>query len=389
MLSILKTNLKHFFITFTILLLLVASFGIYHGADAVTSTDRLAFKLAQEGPHAFFKGDKLSVNYIQGGTPEGFFNKSDLYPLDAKIPAKAHFTLEEQDIEFEINPVIETPAVYYDDGEPIVAISDIESGYKAFRDFLIHNEVIDGNLNWTFAKGHLVLVGDFIDRGNSVTQVLWFIYKLEQEAKQHGGKVHFIIGNHEIKNLQGNFLSASEKYLYVAAILGKSQQELYGENAFLGRWLASKNSVERINGKLFVHGGIHPDIADFGYTLEQVNQIVRDHYRKPYFTKVERGNEEFLVSSNTGPSWYRGYFKDDLSVADVEKGLNAFDADAVVVGHTIQWSVNKLFDGKVFAIDVKHPKDYQSNFPFRSSEGLLIEANQYYRLLEDGSRELL
>jgi hypothetical protein len=61
----------------------------------------------------------------------------------------------------------------------------------------------------------------------------------------------------------------------------------------------------------------------------------------------------------------------------------------VVVGHTLQWSVKKLYQGKVFAIDVKHPNDYESHFPPRSSEGLLIEADNFYRLLSDGTKLLL
>ena len=73
----------------------------------------------------------------------------------------------------------------------------------------------------------------------------------------------------------------------------------------------------------------------------------------------------------------------------MEKGLDKFGAKAVVVGHTLQWSVKKLYQGKVFAIDVKHPKDYRSSFPPVSSEGLLIEAENYYRLLDDGTKELL
>ena len=78
-------------------------------------------------------------------------------------------------------------------------------------------------LNWTFGNGHLVLVGDFVDRGFSTTQVLWFIYKLEQEAEKQGGYVHYILGNHELKNMQGNYESASLKYFHVAAILEKQQ----------------------------------------------------------------------------------------------------------------------------------------------------------------------
>jgi hypothetical protein len=389
MFKILKTNLKHFLITFSILFLLIVAFGIYHGAEANFNEDRLAYKLDKEGPHIFFEDNQIVVNYVRGSKPEGFYNDQTIYPLDNNIPAKTHFALEQQNIDFEVSPSIETPSSIYTDNNPILAISDIESAYKTFRDFLIANGVIDEALNWTFGKGHLVLVGDLVDRGNSVTQVLWFIYKMEQDAKKHGGNVHFIIGNHEIKNMQSNFYSASEKYLYVAAIIGKTQPELYSDKSFLGRWMASKNTIERINGNLFVHGGIHPKISEFDYTLDEINQIVRNNYRKPYFTKRDSGNEEFLVSSKTGPSWYRGYFKDNLSQEEVEKGLDKFAAKAVVVGHTLQWSVKKLYQGKVFAIDVKHPNDYESHFPPRSSEGLLIEADNFYRLLSDGTKLLL
>lgn len=46
--------------------------------------------------------------------------------------------------------------------------------------------------------------------------------------------------------------------------------------------------------------------------------------------------ESFLRSSQTGPAWYRGYFKDELSQQEVEQGLQAVGARAAVVGHTIQ-----------------------------------------------------
>jgi hypothetical protein len=389
MFKILRTNLKHFFITFTILFILVVAFGIYHGAEAHLDEDRLAYKLDKEGPHIFIEGDEVVVNYVRGGKPEGFYNDKKVYPSDSDISAKAYFTLEGQEIDFKVSLNINTPPSIYEDNHPILAISDVEGGYKTFRDFLIVHGVINDALSWTFGKGHLVLVGDFVDRGNSVTQVLWFIYKIEQEAKKHGGNVHFIIGNHEIKNMQENFYSASEKYLYIASIIDKKQSDLYGEDSFLGRWMESKNSIESINGRLFVHGGIHPKISEFDYTLEEINQIVRKNYRKPYYTKRDNNNEDFLVSSKTGPSWYRGYFKDDLSQEDIEKGLDKFGAQAVVVGHTLQWSVKKLYQGKVFAIDVKHPKDYRSGFPPKSSEGLLIESENYYRLLSDGTRDQL
>lgn len=210
----------------------MTAFGIYYGAEAHFNENRLAYKLNKEGPHVFFEDNNLVVNYVRGGKPKGFYNEQTVYTLDSDIQAKAFFTLEQQNIDFEINLSITIPPSIYDDNQPILAISDIESNYQTFRNFLITHGVIDEALNWSFGKGHLVLVGDFVDRGNSITQVLWFIYKMEQDAKKHGGNVHFIMGNHEIKNMQNNFYSASEKYLYVASIIGKKQSDLYSQDSF-------------------------------------------------------------------------------------------------------------------------------------------------------------
>ena len=86
--------------------------------------------------------------------------------------------------------------------EKVVVISDIEGNFTGFYSFLRNNGIIDEKFNWSFGKGHLVLLGDFMDRGDHVTQVLWLIYKLEKEAMQAGGFVHFVLGNHELLNFQ-------------------------------------------------------------------------------------------------------------------------------------------------------------------------------------------
>jgi hypothetical protein len=187
-----------------------------------------------------------------------------------------------------------------------------------------------------------------------------------------------------IKNLQGNYQSANEKYFHIAGILGKQQFQLFDDDALLGRWLASKNVLEVINGVAFAHGGLHPDVPKHGVSIEEINRIVRAGYRAPYYTPVTATTESFLRSSTTGPAWYRGYFKDDLSQQQVEQGLKAVGARAIVVGHTLQGKVNGNYNNLVFAIDVKHPKDYLTSFPLRSSEGLLIRDGQYFRLLENG-----
>ncbi|RVU34409.1 hypothetical protein EOE67_15275 [Rheinheimera riviphila] len=418
--SLLLTNLKHFGITFLILLSALVCFGLSIGADAHLFEDKLAYQLEGE-VHVFFEDGQTVAHVIKGDNDRGFTVETVVLasaaanglvagdqvdpngqakPYIEKSSAgatKLKLVFPEDGSHFDVDisslaniddsltiPTITTPADLFQDGEPIIAISDIESGFGAFRQFLVAHGVADLQLNWTFGKGHLVLVGDFVDRGASTTQVLWAIYKLEQAAREAGGQVHFIIGNHEIKNLQGNFQSANEKYFYIAGMLGKQQYQLFDDNALLGRWLASKNVLEVINGVAFVHGGLHPDLAKYQMSVAEINQIVRSGYRTLYYSPATVSKTSFLQSSTTGPAWYRGYFKDDLTQQAVEQGLTAIGATAVVVGHTLQSEVNARFNHKVFAIDVKHPKDYLTSFPLRSSEGLLIKNGQYFRLTEDG-----
>lgn len=380
--------LKHIFFTILVLAAIVIPFGLYHGASLHYGDHELMYHLDKEGPYVFYENDStLSINHIRGNKNEGFYLDTKKSSVDSNNTTSCYFQIDSSNFNFKINPEITIPNTTYNDDEPILAISDIEGGYKTFRDFLIHNKVIDKKLNWTFGKGHLVLLGDFVDRGWSVTQVLWFIYKLEQDASKQGGVVHFIIGNHELKNMQGHYQSSAEKYYAVAAILKKQHHELYNTNSVLGRWMASKNTMELINGNLFVHGGIHPDVAATKLNLNQINQIIRKMYYKTYYPSTEKTDEQLLNSNRTGIAWYRGYFKDDLTQKQIESGLSKFNAKAVIVGHTLQSKVNRQYNGKVIGIDVKHPKDYQKNWPFKKSEGLLIVKDTYYRIVHDGTKE--
>ena len=380
--------LKHIVSTLLVLVAIAIPFGLYHGASLHYGDHPLMFTIDNDGPYVFYNNDSIiNVNYIKGTKTDGFYVDKKEYAINSEVLATSYFQIDSSSFDFKIKSDIKIPKTTYNDGNPIVAISDIEGGYKSFRDFLINSNVIDSNLNWTFGKGHLVLVGDFVDRGWSVTQVLWFIYKLEQDAEEQGGIVHFIIGNHELKNMQGNFDSAADKYLAVSRILEKTQSELYDNMSFLGKWLSSKNSIELINGILFAHGGIHPDVVDTKLSLDEINQSIRSNYYRAYYPKVKKTNVQLLTSNKTGICWYRGYFRDDLTQEQVDAGLNKFNAKSIVVGHTLQSKVNRQYNGKVIGIDVKHPKDYQKHWPKGKSEGLLIENDTYYRVFADGDKK--
>lgn len=379
------TYFRHFLAVSLVLAGIALGVGLWFGVDVDFGDNMTAYKVGDEGPHLFQRDDRWMQQTLRGSRDEGFWVEEKEHAPGEAMPVEVRFPLDDSRFSVQARPVFVTPAVRYEDEQAIVALSDIEGNYKAFRNFLINAKVIDGKLDWTFGRGHLALVGDFVDRGASATQVLWLIYKLEQDAAAQGGKVHYILGNHELKNLQGNFQSAHKKYLSVAGMLGKQQADLFGDASFLGRWLASKNSAEIINGRLFVHGGLHPKLAQLPYSLEDINRIARSQYRKMWYPKRGAIQEDFLLDTVNGPSWYRGYFEGDLTQAQVDATLEKFQANAVVVGHTPTGKVKTLFNKKIFAIDVKHPLDYRGSFPPRRSQGLRIEGDKAWRVNDDGS----
>lgn len=342
--------------------------------------------LDNEGPFVFEKDSIYEIKYIAGNEEKGYTIEQKQISKAENTELTAYHYLDNSSFSFTLKDSLINEPYRYENVEKIIAISDIESKYKTFRDFLINNKVIDENLNWTFGKGHLVLNGDFIDRGYFATQVLWFIYKLEQEAQNAGGKVHFILGNHEIMNIQGIHKYAENKYETITRILGIKQFQLYDTTTYLGKWLKTKNVVEQIGNYTFVHAGISSDITENKITISEINQIARNHYEIPYYSKKDRPLKETLIlSDETSPYWYRGYF-DELEQEEIDKILSFYKTSNIIVGHTVQDKVHRLYNGKIVAIDVVQPKGYIKYFPKVESQGLLIEKNKFYRLNNQGDR---
>lgn len=277
--------------------------------------------------------------------------------------------------------------------EKVVVISDIEGNYNGFASFLIRNKIIDDQHNWVFGNGHLVLLGDFVDRGKNVTQVLWLIYKLEQQAHQQKGHVHFILGNHEVLNFSGTHTYNSGKYIKVAQEISvesdpnKAVKFLYSNKFELGKWLATKNVIEKIGGYLFVHGGLSPEILDFGLTLQEINTRVRSGYYKERdeYDKID----DFLFGSK-GPLWYRGLVKhttkyNKIDALDLMNVLSFYRSDKIVVGHTFVERISTGFGGQVIMTDVPHGYNKYSG----KTKGLLIEKDIQYVIDDLGNRTVL
>ena len=121
---------------------------------------------------------------------------------------------------------------------------DVEGNFSALRKLLQANKIITEDFNWQFGKGHLVLIGDFFDRGEQVTELLWFIYSLEEKAKDAGGYVHFILGNHEIMNLSADLRYVNKIFRKCGFIRSKIYIALWRK-----LWIRTMASYKKYNWK--------------------------------------------------------------------------------------------------------------------------------------------
>jgi hypothetical protein len=274
----------------------------------------------------------------------------------------------------------------YDDVPRIFAVSDIHGEYEAFTEILMNAGIVDEDLRWRWGTGHLVVLGDVFDRGDKVTECLWLIHRLEQEATRAGGKVHYTLGNHELMVLRGDHRYVNPKYTGgIVAWSGVSYQDLYGPGMEIGRWLRSKHVVIKLNGFLFVHAGISVETVERGFTLDEINEMAREGIDLRSYDIVFNVLRSFLFEA-AGPFWFRGYYwdmegwYDRVSSRDLDRILDFYDASAIVVGHTDIGTLESFYDDRVFGIDVSLER-------LGSFQGLLWEDGVFYRVHGTGGRE--
>ncbi|CAI7786307.1 unnamed protein product [Closterium sp. NIES-53] len=93
----------------------------------------------------------------------------------------------------------------------VVAIGDIHGDIAKARQALRTAGLIDGQDRWTGKSTVLVQVGDLLDRGGQELAVVYLFEKLRREARQAGGAVHVLLGNHETGNFEGWFRYATRE----------------------------------------------------------------------------------------------------------------------------------------------------------------------------------
>lgn len=333
-----------------------------------------------DGPHVFYRNRQVIVKSLVQ-QDSSLRVQSEVFADRQSVVLRCPVPESRRQFSFKLKEKLEPAPANYPLPEKMLVLSDIEGNFEAFNLMLHSAGVIDSGFNWTYGAGHVVFLGDFFDRGLYVTEVLWLIYKLEDEAEAAGGQVHFIIGNHEVLNLEGNTYYVRRKYLENAALLGEDYRDWFGRQSELGRWLRTKNAVEKIGDYVFCHGGLSAEVAAAGMSLEELNALARRYYGVP-LSEISDPRARLIFDVEKGVFWFRMAARNRMPEAELQQVLAYAGAKRMVVGHTLMPEITALYNGRVLCVDLYHDQNLRNGF----AKTLLIENGRPFGLDSRGER---
>jgi len=286
--------------------------------------------------------------------------------IDQRIEENLTFrfgSLNESKYEVKLRPKSVNTNSIYKNVDSLFVVGDVHGRYDQLINLLEKSNIINKELDWVAGEANLVFLGDLFDRGNNVTKVLWFIYELEEKAKKAGGKVHLVLGNHEIMTMTKDLRYLGRKEAAIARVYGLEYDYLYHPSkSFLGSWLSSKPSVLKIDDALFAHGGI----IDLGTdSINSFNQTVTSYIQDPIFLELmkdkidtlkydgqEWKNMKHFFYNENNPFWYRGYVNSDTLSKQLNTMLRKYQSKTHIVAHTPLKTITKKYNGKLFTTDL-------------------------------------
>lgn len=229
------------------------------------------------------------------------------------------------------------------------------------------------NYKWIGGNTHIVIIGDFLDinrddslNKNSLGQdeypqieikIFRFINSINKQAKENGGRIIKMFGNHEINNIIGN-KDFIEKYSFPKTM---EQENYYRNNNRVECFMRGNEGYNlmledgmyilfKINNNLFVHGGPAHNLNFYDYN--RMNYII--NFKED--TSIDK-IISFLANAES-PLWIRDFGEYSLlnnrinnneefcnqvkTILTMIKGNNFFYDDIktirIIIGHCVQSS---------------------------------------------------
>ncbi|KAF5733945.1 Calcineurin-like metallo-phosphoesterase superfamily protein [Tripterygium wilfordii] len=299
----------------------------------------------------------------------------------------------------------------------LIAIGDLHGDLEKSKQAFRLAGLIDGSDRWTGGSAAVVQVGDVFDRGGEELKILYFLEKLKREAVRSGGYLITINGNHEIRNVEGNFGYATKAGLeefrawgfwflagnqikdlcrglekqkdpfqgIPSVIPGVKEEYQHGFRARIAalrpdgpiarRFLSKNLTVAVVGDSVFVHGGVLADHVNYG--LERINEEVSN-----WLNGLMGKSDPAHCKGRNAVIRSRKFSDDSKTSCDcsaLEHVLATIPgAKRMIMGHTIQkFGINGVCDNRAIRIDVGMSKGCTNGLP----EVLEINGNSELQVL--------
>ena len=150
-----------------IALLLFGLLGTLVGSDLLAEESKPGSASLSDGPYVRWQGQQATVLSARDGSRHEYRLTE---PFEIDLPGLTPIRLDPA------SPVAAVSDISAPDR--IAAVSDIHGNFRGLVALLQAHHIIDAQKNWSFARNHLVIIGDIFDRGSQVTEVFWLLLSL-------------------------------------------------------------------------------------------------------------------------------------------------------------------------------------------------------------------
>lgn len=163
---------------------------------------------------------------------------------------------------------------------PVYAIGDVHGQLDKLARLLTAHDLVDDDMNWTGEGATLWFMGDFVDRGLDGITVVDLVMRWQAQAAASGGRVHALLGNHEVTMLAacrfgeesstgpgGNFRADWERN-------GGEVNDLSAITEEHIAWMINLPCMERGDDRLFAHAD-STFYDQYGASVDEVNDSVK------------------------------------------------------------------------------------------------------------------
>ncbi len=275
----------------------------------------------------------------------------------------------------------------------VVAIGDIHGDLDAAEKALRLAGAIDDKNHWIGGNLVVVQTGDQIDRWDDDRAVLDLFSRLQSEAEANGGRLISLNGNHELMNVESLFWVVKPESFkafldiqvpsgwkppsffqdfmpnpnYVVGInhlqsVNPSDPGVYqrayafSPGSYYAKVLGERPMFIIVNDTVFVHGGITPEFlnSDLLKSIDETKQwmLGKIHLDIETLMSKKRGGELSPVDRILTDRTYSAQPLSQQTCDSLAEVLTSLRVKRMVIGHTIQKTMNSACHGGVWRIDV-------------------------------------